>query len=135
MPLRNAHGDHACDQARRRHDDRLGGIMTTISRRDFLKASGSLVVSISVGGLVSSASSQDISTSATLGGKPALLPDQLDSWIAVLPDGSVNAFFGKMDMGQGVDVAIGQMVAEELDVAFERVTIVMGDTAFTCNQA
>ena len=62
------------------------------------------------------------------------MPDQLDSWIAVLPDGSVTAYFGKMDMGQGVDVAIGQMVAEELDVAFERVTVVMGDTAFTCNQ-
>ena len=26
------------------------------------------------------------------------------------------------------------MVAEELDVAFERVTVVMGDTAYTCNQ-
>ena len=62
------------------------------------------------------------------------MPDQLDSWIAVLPDGSVTAFFGKMDMGQGVDVAIAQMVAEELDVAFERVNVVMGDTAYTCNQ-
>ena len=36
--------------------------------------------------------------------------------------------------GPGLDVAIGQMVAEELDVAFERVTVVMGDTAYTCNQ-
>src|SRR5213078_1096314 len=29
---------------------------------------------------------------------------------------------------------IGQIVAEELDVRFERVNVVMGDTAFTCNQ-
>src|SRR5207247_1139631 len=63
-----------------------------------------------------------------------LLRDELDSWIAILPDGNVTAFFGKMDMGQGVDVAIGQIVAEELDVRFERVNVVMGDTAFTCNQ-
>src|SRR3989442_7859627 len=39
-----------------------------------------------------------------------------------------------MDMGQGVDVAIAQIVADELDVAFDRVVVVMGDTAFTCNQ-
>ena len=39
-----------------------------------------------------------------------------------------------MDMGQGVDVAIAQIVAEELDVPFERVSVVMGDTAWTVNQ-
>ena len=51
--------------------------------------------------------------------KPPLMPDQLDSWIAINADGTVTAFFGKMDMGQGVDTAIGQIVAEELDVPFE----------------
>jgi len=99
-----------------------------ISRRDFLKAAGALVVTISVPGTVASALSQSTD------GKPPLTPDELDSWIAVLPNGNVTAFFGKMDMGQGVDVAIAQMVAEELDVAFERVDVVMGDTALTCNQ-
>jgi len=39
-----------------------------------------------------------------------------------------------MDMGQGVDVAIAQIVAEELDVPFARVSVVMGDTAWTVNQ-
>ena len=39
-----------------------------------------------------------------------------------------------MDMGQGVDVAIAQIVAEELDVPFERVNVVMGDTSWTVNQ-
>src|SRR3954454_7400997 len=99
-----------------------------LSRRDFLKASGALVVTIAVPGSVATALSQNA------GSKPPLTPDQLDSWIAVLPDGSVTAFFGKTEMGQGVDVAVAQMVAEELDVAFERVTVVMGDTAYTCNQ-
>jgi len=99
-----------------------------ITRRDFIKASGSLIVSVALPGASSIALSQGVS------GKPPLTPDELDSWIAVLPDGSVTAFFGKMDMGQGVDVAIGQMVAEELDVPFERVNVVMGDTAYTCNQ-
>ena len=108
--------------------------MNPTTRRDFLKASGSLVVSVSIPGAVATAMSQSISSSAVLGGKPPLMPDQLDSWIAVLPDGSVTAYFGKMDMGQGVDVAIAQMVAEELDVAFDKVSVVMGDTATSCNQ-
>ena len=66
--------------------------------------------------------------------KPPLAPDQLDSWLAIKSNGDVVAYFGKMDMGQGVDVAIAQIVAEELDVAFARVSVVMGDTALTVTQ-
>jgi len=101
-----------------------------LSRREFLKA-GALVISFIMPGTVGGTLGR---ASATTGGKPPLTPDELDSWIAVLPDGRVTAFFGKMDMGQGVDVAIAQIVADELDVAFDRVVVVMGDTAFTCNQ-
>src|SRR5260370_31656206 len=39
-----------------------------------------------------------------------------------------------MDMGQGLFVAIGQIVAEELDVPFKAVTVIMGDTATSVNQ-
>ena len=102
--------------------------MIALTRRELLKGAGALVVSFAVPGAAVTALGQ------TASGKPALMPDELDSWIAVKADGSVTAFFGKMDMGQGVDVAIGQIVAEELDVAFERVVVVMGDTALTCNQ-
>src|SRR4029077_10561501 len=66
--------------------------------------------------------------------KPPLAPDRLDSWLAVKADGDVVAYFGKMDMGQGVDVAIAQIVGEELDVPFERVNVVMGDTGWTVTQ-
>jgi CO/xanthine dehydrogenase Mo-binding subunit len=99
--------------------------MSMLTRRELLKAGGALVVSFGIPGAASKALGQ---------GKPGLTPDELDSWIAIKADGGITAFFGKMDMGQGVDVAIGQIVAEELDVAFERVTVVMGDTALTCNQ-
>ena len=68
------------------------------------------------------------------GAKPPLTPDQLSSYIAVNADGTVSAFFGKMDMGHGLFVAIGQMVAEELDVPFKAVTVYMGDTATSVNQ-
>lgn len=94
-----------------------------MNRREFLQASGALVVS-------SSFSFEAYSQT----GKPALLPGELDSWIAVMPDGGVKAFFGKMDMGQGLDVAVAQVVAEELDVGADRVEVLMGDTATSCNQ-
>jgi CO/xanthine dehydrogenase Mo-binding subunit len=97
-----------------------------ISRREFLKASGALVVS----GFVSISES----VAQTVSGKPPLVPGELDSWIAVLPDGRVQAFFGKMDMGQSLDIAIAQIVADELEVACERVEVLMGDTGTSCNQ-
>jgi CO/xanthine dehydrogenase Mo-binding subunit len=97
-----------------------------LSRRDFLKSSGALVVSVAVPPFMDDAIAQ--------AGKPALVPGELDSWIAVLPDGRVQAFFGKMDMGQSLDVAIAQIVAEELDVAFDKVEVLMGDTGTSCNQ-
>ena len=100
-----------------------------MDRRAFLKmslkTSGALVVSFT-------APSFEVMAQAP--GKPALVPGELDSWIAILPDGKVNAFFGKMDMGQGVDVGIAQIVAEELDVGAEKVTVLMGDTGTSCNQ-
>src|SRR5438045_2074523 len=103
--------------------------LASLRRRDLLKGAGALVVAF---GLPASLSA--LAQSAAGGAKPALTADQLDSWIAVRQDGGITAFFGKMDMGQGVDVAIGQIVAEELDVPFDRVTVVMGDTATSVNQ-
>jgi len=68
------------------------------------------------------------------GVKPPLTPDQLSSYIAVNSDGSVSAFFGKTDMAQGLYTAIGQIVAEELDVPVQSVKVFMGDTATSVNQ-
>src|SRR5919205_380975 len=52
----------------------------------------------------------------------------------VRDDGLREAIMTKMDMGQGLFTAIGQIVAEELDVPFNRVKVIMGDTATTVNQ-
>ena len=102
-----------------------------LSRREFLLTSGALVVSTSMSLGASSVFAQ---TGAAAPPPQFPSPDQLDSWIAILPDGTAEAFFGKMDMGQGLEVAIAQIVAEELDVAVEHVTVRMGDTATSCNQ-
>ena len=106
----------------------------SLSRRHILQASGALIVT-AAGPLpfIGAASAQDAAQAFTAV-KPAMDPTQLDTWIALAPDGRVTVFFGKMDMGQGVDVAVAQIVAEELDVAFAKVGVIMGDTAVTVNQ-
>ena len=62
------------------------------------------------------------------------LSDRLDDWLAIELDGSITAFSGKVELGTGTRTALTQIVAEELDVPFERVQIVMGDTARTPNE-
>jgi nicotinate dehydrogenase subunit B len=104
----------------------------TLSRRAVLMGAGALVVSI--GAPVSLDMLLGINDARAQGAKPPLTPDQLSSYIAVNADGSVSAFFGKMDMGHGLFVAIGQIVAEELDVPFKAVKVYMGDTATSVNQ-
>jgi nicotinate dehydrogenase subunit B len=105
---------------------------TGISRRSMLKAGGALV--ISVGMPIGVDAVLNIRAAFAQGTKPPLAPDRLASYIAINGDGGVSAFLGKTDMGQGLFVAIGQMVAEELDVPFHSVTVMMGDTATSVNQ-
>ncbi len=59
------------------------------------------------------------------------LTDQLDDWLHIEPDGTITAFSGKVELGTGTRTALTQIVAEELDVPFEHVHLVMGDTART----
>src|SRR6266700_7581873 len=129
---RNALGHPARRRARRRDDGSREADMTEMekasmfSRRAILQTGGALVVSVGMPIGRDTAQAQDA--------KPPLAPDQLSSYIAVNSDGSVSAYFGKTDTAQGVFTAIGQIVAEELDVPFNRVKVVMGDTALTVNQ-
>ena len=100
-----------------------------LNRRQVLLAGGALVVS-----LAAAAADTDSGLPAAFRQRPPLAPTELDSWLAVLPDSSVVAYFGKVDVGLAIQVAIAQIVAEELDVACDQVRVVMGDTAQTINQ-
>ena len=96
----------------------------TLNRRAFLTSTGALVVTLA---------SADFAEAAhpTVAARPPLKGDQLSSYITIEADGSVVAYYGKIDGGQGLGTAIAQMVAEEIDVAYERVRVVMGDSALT----
>lgn len=95
-----------------------------LTRRDLLKGAGALIVAIAAP-----------RAAASQGVVPGDLdPANLDTWLAVDSSGHVTAFWGKMDMGQGVDTAIAQLIAEELDVDVGNVSVVIGDTARCVNQ-
>jgi nicotinate dehydrogenase subunit B len=99
------------------------------SRRNFLKGSGALIVGFSIAGPAGMA--QVLGGPAT--GSPPL--NQVDSWLAIGADGSVTAYSGKEELGQGISVAQQQLVAEELCVPFDRVKLIYCDTGFTPDQA
>src|SRR6202171_4630738 len=57
-----------------------------------------------------------------------------ETFIKITSDGSVTAYNGHVDLGTGIRTALGQIVAEELDVSFARVVVVLGDTSVVPNQ-
>ncbi|GKQ50378.1 molybdopterin cofactor-binding domain-containing protein [Bradyrhizobium sp. Ce-3] len=68
--------------------------------------------------------------------RPAVLGAEgaFETFITITSDGSVNAYNGHVDLGTGIRTALGQIVAEELDVSFARVVVILGDTAVVPNQ-
>lgn len=59
---------------------------------------------------------------------------KFETFIKITSDGSVTAYNGHVDLGTGIRTALAQIVAEELDVSFARVVVVLGDTALVPNQ-
>ncbi|MCK1401523.1 molybdopterin-dependent oxidoreductase [Bradyrhizobium sp. 4] len=57
-----------------------------------------------------------------------------ETFVRITASGSVTAYNGHVDLGTGIRTALGQIVAEELDVSFARVVLVLGDTAVVPNQ-
>jgi CO/xanthine dehydrogenase Mo-binding subunit len=60
-----------------------------------------------------------------------LLNSTIDDWLSIAPDGAITVYSGKVELGTGIRTALAQVVADELDVALDRIHIVMGDTART----
>ncbi len=102
----------------------------TLDRRDFLKASGALVVGIGAVVMDRAGFAQ-----GPFGTRASHVdPDALESWIAVAADGTVTAYTGKCELGQGMQTAQMQLIAEELSVPLARVRLVMCDTEVTPDQ-
>ena len=100
------------------------------SRRSFLQGTGALIVSFSMGGVLTALDAQ-AQEGAPADSPP---PNELDSWIAIATDGRVTAYTGKEEIGQGISTAQIQLVAEELCVPFNRVNLIYCDTSMTPDQ-
>ena len=104
--------------------------MSTATRREFLQAGGALMVGLALPRRVHA---QRAPTAAATLGK-TVDGSELDAFIAVRADSTVDVFCGKVDLGQGLRIAIPQMAAEELGVSIDRIVLIEGDTALTPDQ-
>ena len=98
--------------------------ISELDRRDFLKVLG--------GGLLiclTHTSSWAQESGRAFGGHE--LPKELSAWLHIAADGQVKVFTGKVEVGQNIRTSLAQLVAEELKVPFEAITMVMGDTDLT----
>jgi nicotinate dehydrogenase subunit B len=100
---------------------------TPLTRADFHAAAGVLLVTRAT----------PPAPPPTPGQPPLVTANPLEGaeiLLAVWDDGSVTGLNGHVDLGTGIRTALGQIVAEELDVALDRVHMVLGDTASAPNQ-
>jgi len=56
------------------------------------------------------------------------LPSDFNAFLRIDEDGKVTCYTGKIEMGQGIITSLAQMLADELNVNFDDVSMVMGDT-------
>ncbi|HSR11182.1 MAG TPA: molybdopterin cofactor-binding domain-containing protein [Thermodesulfobacteriota bacterium] len=93
--------------------------MTFLGRRNFMKlAGGGLFVFIASG-------DSEAQRRRSFSGTQAA---DFNAFLRIGADGRVSCFTGKIEMGQGIITSLAQMLAEELDVPFDSVDMVMGDT-------
>jgi CO/xanthine dehydrogenase Mo-binding subunit len=106
-------------------------------RRSFLRSAGLLVVSFGAAGtgpLVTEANAQTGTATQAAGPYPDIDFHQLDSWIVVHQDNTATFYVGKTDCGQGTGTSFRQLMSDELDIAFDKTTCIMGSTDITVDQ-
>jgi len=100
-------------------------------RRDFLKSAGLLVVSFATG---ASADAQSSAAAQVAGPYSELDFRQLDSWIVIHENNTATFYVGKTDCGQGTGTSFRQLMSDELDIAYDQTTCIMGSTDNTVDQ-
>ena len=60
--------------------------------------------------------------------------NEVDGYFSIHADGRITLYCGKVDLGQGIRIAIPQMAAEELGIDVAKIQMIDGDTALTPDQ-
>ncbi|MFC4873527.1 xanthine dehydrogenase family protein molybdopterin-binding subunit [Negadavirga shengliensis] len=103
-------------------------------RREFLKQSGCLLLGFQLMPVVSC----EVKGNGDKAG-PDVFPqapdrDSVDAWIRLGEEGKLTVLTGKMELGQGIQTALMQIAADELDLDMDRVSIIIADTAQTADE-
>jgi nicotinate dehydrogenase subunit B len=93
-----------------------------LARSSFLAQSGGIVIAFA------------LPRGAFAQAAPAAVTDTVDNWLAIERTGTVTVHFGKVELGTGIQTAIAQIVADELDVPFATVAVAAADTSNTPDQ-
>ena len=96
-----------------RHDDLL-------QRREFLKLLGP--------GIYFLFSMDDLLLGQQPRSTAGSYPEDFNAYFRIAEDGHVTCYSGKVELGQGIIASLAQMLAEELEVPFNSVSMVLGDT-------
>jgi CO/xanthine dehydrogenase Mo-binding subunit len=102
--------------------------MSNFNRRQFLGAAGAGVLAV---GFSLSTTAQ---AANVLAPTKSVANDVLDSWLTIDKNNRITLYVGKVDLGTGTKTALSQIAADELDVGFGRIDMVMGDTGTTPDQ-
>ncbi len=108
-------------------NEKSGNAMPTLSRRQFVRTGGALVVGFKlIGPQILKATTPASASPKPVGMMNSLDPTLASSWIEIHPDNTILIRTGKNDFGQGtVFTAYRQIVADELSVPFEAITTVI----------
>ncbi|HEX5045514.1 MAG TPA: molybdopterin cofactor-binding domain-containing protein, partial [Gammaproteobacteria bacterium] len=101
------------------------------SRRGFLAGSGALVLTLAIEAVPGG---RALAQAVNAGPYPDRDFLKLDTWIVIHPDNTATFYVGKTDGGQGTGTAFRQMMSDELDIAYDKTSLVMGSTDITPDQ-
>ena len=91
-----------------------------LNRREFVKLLGP--------GLYLLFSLDDLVLAQQPGGRVGGYPEDFNAYLRIAEDGHVTCYSGKVELGQGVTASLSQMLAEELEVPYDSVSMIWGDT-------
>ncbi|HTJ56640.1 MAG TPA: molybdopterin cofactor-binding domain-containing protein [Devosiaceae bacterium] len=100
-------------------------------RRSFLKGAAGLVVAFAFVRPAAAAAAQPASAAASFASPDA---GKLYAWLAINPDNTATLFTGKVEVGTGLETALAQIAAEELELPIDQLDVVMGTTSLTVDQ-
>jgi len=98
-------------------------INTILTRRRFMHLMGS--------GVAVFLTASDLFASTRLGEELLPADDSIAAWIHIDEKSVITVFTGKVEVGQNIRTSLTQVVAEELRVSAEAITMIMGDTSLT----